>query len=255
MDTSQTHGNLPILHTVPGKPEVSYGRARDGEPHFWAEVHRLLDSGAKRICDVGGGAKPILSHKVIDTRSLDYTVLDVSREQLDEAVGYRTFQASILDELRIDELVSEGGRFDGVVSRWTAEHIPDGRGFHKQVLRLLRPGGVAVHFFPTLYTLPFVANRLLGTKSSRAVLFRVDPNRVDKFPAYYSWCRGPSASQVRRLQGIGYEIDRYVGFFGHTFYQRIRPLHHVQEVLTRTLVDHPFAPMTSFALVVLRRPN
>src|ERR1700721_1406514 len=51
--------------------------------------------------------------------------------------------------------------YDLVFSKMLCEHLPDARTFHANCLRLLRPGARAVHFFPTLYTLPFVANRLI----------------------------------------------------------------------------------------------
>ena len=42
-----------------------------------------------------------------------------------------------------------------------AEHVPDGYRFHSNLFELLKPGGVAFHFMPTLYSPPFVINRLL----------------------------------------------------------------------------------------------
>jgi 2-polyprenyl-3-methyl-5-hydroxy-6-metoxy-1,4-benzoquinol methylase len=76
-----------------------------------------------------------------------------------------------------------------VFSKMLCEHLPDARTFHENCLRLLKPGGRAVHFFPTLYTLPFVANRLIPEEFARAVLRRIQPGRIDdpkheKFPAY-----------------------------------------------------------------------
>jgi hypothetical protein len=119
---------------------------------------------------------------------------------------------------------------------------------------MLRPGGTAVHLFPTLYTPPFLLNRLLTTDVSRGVLFRAFPSRHVKFPAYYSWCRGPSVKQLRRLQAIGFSVEQYMGFFGHGFYARVKPLHLAQQALTSALLEHPVPSMTSFALVVLGRP-
>jgi hypothetical protein len=246
---------LPRLRAQGGAAPVSYGRARDAEPHFWAHIHRLLQGGAKRICDVGGGAKPIVSQSLVERHGLEYVVLDASREELEKApAGYRTFQASILDSPKVSELIAQQGPFDSVISRWTAEHIPDGGQFHRQIFDMLRPGGTAVHMFPTLYTPPFLLNRLLTADLSRTVLFRAFPSRDAKFPAFYSWCRGPSRRQLERLQAIGFSVEQYMGFFGHGFYARVKPLHRAQQLLTNALLDHPVAAMTSFALVVLTRP-
>jgi SAM-dependent methyltransferase len=235
---------------------VSFADFRKAEGLFWAEINRLLDGGAKRICDVGGGARPILSAAQIREHELDYVILDESREQLDRAPeGYQQVRASILDRAAVSELARERGGFDAVISRWTAEHIPDGRAFHERVLELLRPGGTAVHLFPTLYAVPFLVNRVLSPTMSAAVLFRAYSARKVKFRPYYSWCRGPSEKRIRRLQEMGYTVESYTGFFGHTFYARVKPVHRLHQRFVRRLVSHPHANMTSFALVVLKRPG
>jgi hypothetical protein len=255
MPAAQDHEKLPKLHAKGGPAPVSYGRANDAEPHFWEQIHTLFRGGAKRVCDVGGGAKPIAKPPLLERYGLDYTVLDASQEELEKTpAGYRTFQASILDSPRVAELIDDTGPFDAVISRWTAEHIADGERFHGQVFAMLRPGGKAVHLFPTLYTPPFLINKLLTAEVSRKLLFRAFPSRHVKFPAYYSWCRGPSAKQLARLRSTGFSIEQYIGFFGHGFYARVKPLFAAQQLLTSTLLEHPVPSMTSFALVVLERP-
>jgi hypothetical protein len=105
MPAAQDDEKLPRLRTQGGAAPVSYGRAADAEPHFWAQIHRLLH-GAERVCDVGGGAKPIASLSLLERYGLEYTVLDASAEELEKApAGYRTFQASILDPPRASRSV------------------------------------------------------------------------------------------------------------------------------------------------------
>jgi hypothetical protein len=127
--------------------------------------------------------------------------------------------------------------------------------FHEHVFEMLRPGGAAIHIFPTLYAMPFVLNRMLSPGSSAAVLFRLFPARIKKFPAYYSWCRGPTKRQLRRIQSIGFTIERYVGAFGHNLYRHVAPLDLAHRALSRWLVKHPRPDLTSIALVVVRRPE
>ena len=214
-----------------------------------------MGEGAKRFCDVGGGAKPVVSIAQIQKFDLEYVVFDESQDQLNKTpLGYHLYQGSILDSAAVSELVGQRGAFDVVVSRWTAEHIPDGKLFHEQIFMMLRPGGTAIHFFPTLYSLPFLLIRLLSSDVSSSLLFRAFPKRQVKFPAYYSWCRGPSDRQLRRLQAVGFSVDRYVGYFGHSFYARVKPLHLAHKAFTGMLLRHPLPSMTSFALVVLTRP-
>lgn len=253
---SQTAQNEPPqLRAAPAGVPVSYGSFRAAEPHFWAELNALVEGGVKRVCEVGGGAKPAVSPSKVQRLGLEYVVLDESQKQLDNApAGYHLLRADILDSDAVAELIGQHGTFDLVVSRWTAEHIADGKAFHEQVFRLLRPGGTAIHFFPTLYALPFLVNRVLSPGLSAALLFRTFRAREKKFRAYYSWCRGPTQRQLERIEAIGFSVDHYIGFFGHSFYARVRPLGAVHRKLTSALIDHPLPSMTSFALVVLKRP-
>jgi len=237
-----------------GNP-VSYKLARAAEGDLWGEARAVLDAGAVRVCDVGGGARPLLHLPQVERHGLHYVVTDVSNEQLERAAdGYIREQADILDADAVARLAAAHGRFDAVFSRWTAEHVRDGERFHRHVFELLRPGGTAVHLFPTLYALPFLFNRLLPPALSSGVLFRACPARHAKFRPYYSWCRGPSRAQLARLRSVGFSIERYTGYFGHAFYRHIRPLAAAERVFTGVMVEHPLPALTSFALVVLRRP-
>ncbi len=226
-----------------------------------AELGTLMDQGARRFCDVGGGANPIVSTRKIKQLGLEYVLLDDSAGELEKAPEeYQTFQASILDPPRIAELLESRGSFDVVASRWTAEHMPDGRAFHEQVFAMLKHGGAAVHLFPTLYSPPFLVNHLLPDAASSRLLEssgaggRASGGQHPKFPTYYSWCRGPSRSQIARLQSVGFTVESYTGFFGHGYYRRVKPVDSLHRLLTTQLLAHPVAALTSFALVVLRRP-
>jgi SAM-dependent methyltransferase len=234
---------------------ISYLSSRDAGGQFFKELTSLIEGGAKRFCDVGGGARPAVSLAQIQRFGLEYVVLDEAQDRLDLLpAGYETFRADVLDRAAVAELVRARGPFDVVVSRWAAEHIRDGRGFHEQVFAMLRPGGTAVHYFPTLYSPPFLLNRLLPGQLSAPLLFRVFPVRENKWRPYYSWCRGPTAGQLRRLEALGFRLDRYVGFFGHGFYQRYGALQRAHAALSELLLKHPLPALTSFALVVLSRP-
>jgi SAM-dependent methyltransferase len=234
---------------------VSFEHFTAGETLFRAEVRRLIDEGRKRFLDIGGGKKPVIKLPRIEEFGLDYVVLDASSSQVERTPsGFDVHLGSILDADVVAELTREKGPFDAVVTHFVAEHIDDGGRFHEHVFELLAPGGRAVHFFPTLYATPFVVNRVLGSGTSAAIALRLF-NKRNKFPAYYSWCRGPTRKQIEALEAIGYSIDRYVGFFGHSFYRRVKPLHAAHSARTRRLLAHPRARATSFALLVLTRPR
>jgi hypothetical protein len=117
-----------------------------------------------------------------------------------------------------------------------------------------------MHFFPTLYDPAFILNRLFPESLSDAILQRIQPNRVpggkhQKFPAYYRWCRGPTQQQLARLTGIGFEIQEYVGVFGHGYYQRMPAVDRLGTRLADLLAEHPRPSLTAYAWVTLRRPK
>lgn len=237
-------------------PVVSYASSEVA----WAEFDQLVielirDEGARVTCEVGGGANPTLPMAFVERSKLEYVLIDVSEVELAKApAGYTKVRRDIQEPDPMAE-----GRYDLVFSKMLAEHVRDGEMFHRNVLQLLRPGGVAIHFFPTLYAPPFVVNRLLPEGLGERVLHLVQSGRErsgrrGKFPAFYSWCRGPTAAQISRLEGLGYEVVRYTGFFGHSGYYKKSPLlERLHLGLASWLVEHPLPYLTSFAWVVLRK--
>lgn len=206
------------------------------------------------ICDIGGGANPLLSHDERERLGLIYTSVDIDANELAKA-------PDDLHKVVLDITTCPLPRtFDMVVSKHLAEHISDPETMHRNVRAMLRPGGVAIHFFPTLYSAPFVLNRLLPEKIAERMLLRVQPVRAKggnqgKFPAYYRWCRGPTRHQIRRLVSTGLEVEEYIAAFGHAYYARAPLVQRLEDAKTRFLLRHPSALLTSFAIVVLRSPS
>jgi SAM-dependent methyltransferase len=218
-------------------------------------VDLLAQANARTVCDVGGGANPVVALDVIRERGLRYLLVDISREELGKAPPeYEKIVADIAAD--VPDLEPQ----DAVVTRMVAEHMRDAHAFHRNVRSLLREGGIAIHLFPTLYAPPFLVNRLLPEALTDRLLRILDPGRDPhgkrgKFRAYYEWCRGPTAKQIERLEHTGYELVEYVGFFGDDYLARIRPIQMLQDRLAAILVDHPIPHLTSYAYVVLRRTN
>lgn len=241
--------------------EVRYETWYDGGPRpptrFAAAVARTsMESRVRSICDIGGGANPLLGPEVLERAGIErYVVLDVSAEELAKAPSdYETVTADVTR----DDL-SGLGSFDFVVSHAVAEHVADPASFHRAVLGLLAPGGRAMHYFPTFYEPVFLANRVLPEAISGIVLHRIQGGRAaagnhGKFPAYYRWCRGPTRRQLARLRRTGYAIDEYVGVFGHGYFAPLPPLREIGARLAAHLQRHPSPSLTAYAWVVLSRP-
>jgi SAM-dependent methyltransferase len=216
----------------------------------------IIKHQCKRICDVGGGANPAIDPQFVKAHGLDYVILDISESELKKAPpGYRT----IIRDVTGDQLPESV--FDLVISRMLAEHVRDAAVFHRNIFRMLMPGGRAFHFFPTLYAAPFVLNRLLPADLSAGIVFllqscRSPSGRLGKFPAYYDWCFGPIERQFRRLNSIGFQVEKYIGFFGHgSYYEKIPPIYWMHLKQARWLREHPIPYLTSFAYLVVRKPE
>ena len=219
---------------------------------FVALVEAIAASpGVRTVCEVGGGRRPMLSLESVERCGLDYTVLDISSEQLALAPdGYRKVLADIGGPSP-----PEVPGMDLVFSRMVAEHVRDARRFHRNVFALLAPGGLAVHAFPTLYSPPFVINRLVPEAIAGRLLEAVlRERRAFKFPAYYRWCRGPTDRQRERFERLGYEVVAYRGFFGTRYLRNHRWLGEAERRAGTWMLEHPNPLLTSYAWVVLRRP-
>ena len=219
--------------------EITRGTFEEAFPAFDEQLRRLVvRPEVEQICDVGGGANPRLSIDEVRGFGLGYTIIDISPTELSKApVGYSSIVADISTPLTRPDLA---GRFDLVFSRLLAEHIRYPTIMHSNIHSLLKPGGTALHFFPTMYDPAFVANRLLPEALTAKLLVKADNGRSgegrnSKFPAYYRWCRGPSRRQLRRFSGLGFEIERYDCFFGTGYLSLVPGARRVNEVLTKSL--------------------
>lgn len=219
----------------------------------------IIRSGARRVLELGGGANPAIPQEFLQRHGIEYTVLDISPTELAKAPDdYRKVCGDIgSPALRFDGIE---GRYDFIFSKMLAEHVKNGEQMHRNVYRLLAPGGKAAHYFPTLYAPPFVVNRLVPERLGYWLLRWLETGRESdgnkgKFPAYYSWCRGPTRRQIARLQGLGYAVEEYIGFFGHRiYYRRIPPLRALHVRLADWLVRHPVPALTSSSYVLLSKP-
>lgn len=236
-------------------PVVRYAHSDEGWSGFGTAVRDTIQQHRlKRVLEIGGGANPRLELNEVHELGLHYSVLDISEDELSKApAGYEKVCADIsAPELSLD------ADYDFAFSHMLAEHVRSGERFHRNVFELLRPGGYALHFFPTLWAPPFVVNRWLPEGAADRLLRHLVPwrdrHRQAKFPAFYDWCRGPGRRQIERFEQMGYRVVRYDGYYGHRqYYERLAPLRHAHNALSRYLCRHPRASLTSFAMVLLRK--
>ena len=248
--------------TDPANSQARIGFAEVEEFEGWSRAPQavqalVLQHGARRVLELGSGANPTLPIAFVREQRLEYTTSDVSQEELAKAPqGYRTL---LLDLSSAPLPPALHGQYDFVFSRMVNEHVPDGEAYYRNIFALLSPGGITAHWFSTLYTLPFLINRLLPESWTDRLLehfARRDAHQHSKFRAYYSWSRGPTAGMIARFQRLGFHILTYRGYFGHYYYaRRLGWLQKLEARKAAWLLRHPFPLACSYAHLLLQRPR
>jgi hypothetical protein len=226
----------------------------DDAPSLISAIRRR--QGARTVLELGGGRTPTLTVDEVRREQIRYTVNDIDAEELalvDPAYDTLAFDMAAPLSPEVAE-----HRYDLIFSRMVNEHVADGHTYYRNIFGMLEPGGVTVHCFATFYSVPMVVNRFLPESLAsplQAFVFRDAERTYEKFPARYSWCRGPSPLMHRRLADIGFEVLEYRGYFGHGYYHRIAALHRLEQLKARWLAAHPVNALTTYAVIVARRPG
>lgn len=227
---------------------------------LWAGFDAMVagvadDSGGGEIGELGGGCNPTVGLLDLVSRPSRLTVVDISEQALaglPEGVG-----AVHADLCAPTPPIRD--RFDLVFSRMLCEHVASAPRFHRNVFAALRPGGHAVHFFPSVTALPFLVNRLLPATLARGVVGAMFParrrdERYGWFPARYSWCWGPVGFQTERYRSVGFDVvSTHVGV-GHGYYDGIPGLRGLERAKARLTLRWPTPWLAAYVVVVLRRP-
>jgi len=221
-----------------------------GGPAFSSYLPRLgnliQQYNSPRILELGGERKPSFTLAQLPHNVSSYTVNDISAEEL-------TLTPSEYDKALFDvngDVGEFAGQFEVVFSRTLMEHVRDGQAAHRNVVSLLKPGGVAFHMAPTLHAAPFVLNRLLRaavSPTARHSLFPHQRSEKPKFPAYYSWCYGNREKMIGMLRKIGYQDFEIINFYGLNYFKKIpivrsvdRAFRHLPSAAIGLLSDRPY---------------
>ena len=189
----------------------------------------------------------------IKQRNIDYVANDIIEGELD-LIPFPVRKA------RFDscgELPREfEASFDVICSKMVQEHVRSGEEFYRNILSLLKPGGVAINFHPTLYCPPFLINRLLPDFISKPLVQRINPHRADdklpKFPAKYQLCY--STKRVESvLRRIGFSKVLIFAFYHHEYFQKIPMVRAVDNAISTWAQTHDFRMLSSYAYTVVKR--
>lgn len=204
------------------------------------------------ILEYGGGRSPTFALSDLPETVGSYTVNDISASELEKAPpGYDTACFDVCGDTS-----QFAGRFDVIFSKMLAEHVPDGEAMHRNTLALLKPGGVAFHFMPKLYALPFVANYLLPERLSQTILYAAFPHRRSespKFPAVYSWCHGHTGRLAERIKALGYSDVEITPFYGHGYYRRLPGIKQAEVSFRRLAMRADWSFWASYMYVIAHK--
>jgi ubiquinone/menaquinone biosynthesis C-methylase UbiE len=204
----------------------------------------VVDVGGGRTCHFAKYREPALETRIV--------AVDVSPEELElnEDVDEKRVADATLD------LPFGDGEVDLLVSRSVIEHLPDTDAFFRNCARVLKPGGLTMHVFPSKFSPHALLNQALPHGIAKRVVHTVFPESkgILGFRAYYD---GTYADEVvRRLQAHGLEVvDVEVDYYQSEYYSFLLPAYVASaayELIVRAL---GFRNLAAAVLVVARKPG
>ncbi len=213
--------------------------------------------GLREVCEIGGGRDPMFDAATAKAHGLDLVVNDIDPNELAlTAPGLRTARFDVAGDL--SELDGASDLYDMMISRMVFEHIDGVPKAWANIKRLLRPGGIGLAFFPTLYAWPFLLNYVIPEKASRALVHALFPNRADgggdpKFPALYDHCVTGERKLRGMLDPIGFSEVHIMPFWGHGYLGRVPVAREIDAFANRMAAKFDVRLLTTYAFVLVRK--
>ena len=231
---------------------MSLSLVKDSWYDFPKTLTKLLnDNEIKKVIEVGAGPNPSLSNEIVSMYNIDYYLNDYSDVELKK--GYNEYKRFIGD-FTIMETIPQ---VDLIISKMVLEHISEPKKFHQKVYNQLSPGGIAVHFYATLYSLPAILNIILPEIiSTKLVNWGQGRDEINhgKFPAMYKWCKGPVNDFKKRFENLGFKVLNHRGYVGHGYLNNKKFLQPFERAYSLALLKLNSPLMCSNAILVLQKP-
>jgi ubiquinone/menaquinone biosynthesis C-methylase UbiE len=188
----------------------------------------VLDLGGGRICAYAKDVEP--PHRV------RLVAIDISPEELAMNTDVaETYIADVSERLPISDKSA-----DLVLSRALLEHVDGVPSAIREMARVLRPGGVALHLVPCRYSLFGTAARLLPFGPLLRLTLRFAPWFRDYnfgFPVHYDHCFPEALEQEFRAAGFS-NVEMRISWSCDKFFRGVYPLylfHALYEQVVRRL--------------------
>jgi SAM-dependent methyltransferase len=209
------------------------------------------------LCEIGGGRDPGFLPSNPALHGLKLTVNDIDQLELDFAPkGLAKARFDIAGDL--SEPDAKPGSFDLMFSRMVFEHVAGVPRAWANIHTLLKPGGVALAFFPTLYAPVFTINHMIPEVLSRTIVHALYPDRRDgggdpKFPALYDHCVSSERIQRGMLAKAGFSDVHVQPFWGHGYFERMPGIKQVDHLFNKLAARFDWRLMSTYAFVVARK--
>jgi 2-polyprenyl-6-hydroxyphenyl methylase/3-demethylubiquinone-9 3-methyltransferase len=207
------------------------GCAADGPREFQQQVLPSLLRRGLRILDVGGGKRPAISLQTKQDLGLHVVGLDVSETELAQAPA-GAYDAVVVGDAAAVEIP---GRYDLVFSRSVFEHVEEPRAAFANLAGVLAPGGMMAHVVPCRNAPFAIANRWLGNRAARRLLFAIYPEKEENsgFQAHYRDCTPSHFQRMCRENGL--EVVRITPYYNSGYTSFFAPLYTL-ELLRQALM-------------------
>jgi SAM-dependent methyltransferase len=225
--------------------------------NYTATVLDLIEgNGANAVIEIGGGRFPLFKQDDVERLGISYTSNDISQRELDRAPVWANKARFDVQTPDRDSVAPFAESFDFAFSKMVMEHVASYRRAYANLFTILRPGGLAIAFHPTLYALPFVVNKLMPESASSKLLKLAFPDRHDdgipKFPAFYDGCV-ISDSVRKTISGIGFRDMWQIPFYGHGYYNKFPLVRNAHAVITQYAMRHDITQMATFSYTIVRK--
>lgn len=203
------------------------------------------------MMEIGGGRYPLFSPDESKRITNIYIVNDISQKELDKSP--HKFQKQCFD-ISGDLPSKMIDSVDFAFSYMVFEHLKNSNNAYKNIYDLLRPGGMCLNFHPTLYSPPFIINKLFPESITKKALkyFHQDRNdeEIPKFPAYYSLCKATENNR-RILLNIGFKDVVIIPFYGHEYFKKIPVVREMDALLSKFAMQHDWKAFSSYAYTIV----
>lgn len=206
----------------------------------------IAETKPSTVLELGAGRSPLFLDRA---RSFKLVANDVAQAELDQLPA--NVEKALFDISSPEQIPNHlRGSVDLVFSRSVFEHVRSIDDAMRTTHALLKPNGVAFHFFPTLYSSPFLLNKLIPFSVSERLVNVLSRPNYKRFPARYAQATATQA-RLDRWKKIGFREVAAARFYGHHYYKRIPVLRQLEDALTNAAAQQRWDWYTSFAYIML----